>query len=657
MAKRIHGVGGVVGAVVAATLGTAVGCGDGFASDDCRTSHTCPSAAGEPAVGGASDGNDTTAGGAGGRDGTPLGGAAPTGGASDGLAGAGGADVVCRVDADCSNDIAEDGAEVCDNGECLAGNPPPTVVSSTPANDEVDVEPDTSIVIEFSEPLDPKTVTSTTIQVLDGTTPVPGELVYEDDEVTFTPASPLTLLAPYTLLVTTGVTDAEGAPLLTELSSTFQVRDGAWKTIDVVKGEITGMSDTLPMTSTGRALVAWNGTGLDRCPATAKWFLRGEADDVVRTFPTNSQPECEHISAGANAAGVAGVVWVSPNSGQGVTVQQYRAEGWLATASLLVKNPSAQLPRLAVAPSGAMTVFEHDTTTGSFVWTTDADGNWPATGALPGTGARVSLDLARSPTSAAFDSLGRGWAVWKAQAVAAGKEFESIVASRLPTARGNWATAKDLPGGVAAAPPDESTGETRRGAPVVALDGQGDPLVLWVDGDTGGTLMASRYVLSAWTAPKSVSPALVVDEFHEPPALAFDGQAFVAAWTAQEAGKYYTYTARYDLKTGWDAYQKQQTVAADGTSAAKMPRLVSDGRGNLLLVYAKGQGSSFTLVYQRYANGAWGDITPVPGGTVSTRDFGYKTLALSMSSNGLAALAWANYGTDFISSIRLASFY
>lgn len=651
MAKRILGAGGVVGAVAAATLGAAVGCGDGFASSDCRENHTCAAAAGESGVSGASDG-------AGGSEATTLGGSAAIAGASDGLAGAGGASG-CRVDLDCSNDNAEDGAETCDDGTCLPGNPPPAIVSFTPKSDAVEVEPDTSVVIEFSEPLDPETVTPANIRVQDGTTVLPGALAYADGKVTFTPDSPLTLLAPYTLSVTTGVADAEGAPLLTELSSTFQVRDGAWKTIDVVKGEITGMSDALPMTSTGRTLVAWNGSGFDRCPATAKWFLRGEADvDMVRSFPTNGQPECEQLSSSANAAGIAGVVWVSPNSGQGVTVQQYRAGGWLSSATLLVKNPSAQRPRLAVAPSGAMTVFEHDTTTGSFVWTTDVEGNWPATGQLPGTGAPLSKHLARSQTSAVFDSQGKGWAVWKAQA-SDEKELERIVASRLATANGKWAAATDLPGSVAAAPPDASSGAPRRGAPVVALDSQGEPLVLWVDGDAQGKLMASRFVQSAWTAPESISGALVVDAFYEPPALAFDGQAFVAAWTAQEAGEYYAYTARYDLKTGWDAYQKQQTVAADGSIAAKMPRLVSDGRGNLLLVYAKGEGSSFELLYQRYANETWGSINPVPGGAVSSPDFEAKTLALSMSSNGLAALAWADYGSpnDFISSVRLASFY
>jgi hypothetical protein len=637
-----------VGALVVVALGTVAGCGDGFASADCHESHTC-GAAGDGA-GGALDGSDTTAAGAGGSDGTSLGGAAPVAGAADSVAGAGGADTGCKIDAECSNDVAEDGAEVCDNGECLAGNAPPIVVSATPADEAVDVEPDTSVVIEFSEPLDPTTVTATTIQVLDGTTAVPGKLVYADGKVTFTPTAPLTLLAPYTLSVTTGVTDAEGTPLLTELSSTFQVRDGAWKTIDVVKDDITGMSDALPMTSSGRTLVAWNGSGPNRCPATARWYLRGVATTMVETFPVAGQAECEHISSGANDAGAAAVVWTSPTVGQGVTVQQYRDNAWLADAGSVSKNISSAYFRLVLAPSGATTVFEHDPYTGSVAWTTDAAGKWPATGNA------LSTHPAQGPTSAVIDSQGNGLAVWRAKAQTEPK-LGRVVASRWSSATGKWAKAADLPGSVTA------TDTAERGNPVVALDSQGDGLALWVDTLPSGKLMASRFVQSAWTQPESISGALAVDAFWDAPgyALAFDGQAFVAAWTAQEGGESYAYTARYDLKTGWDPYQKQQISAADGTSATA-PLLVSDGRGNLLLVYAKGAAPTYTLVYQRYAAGAWSAIKPVPGGTLSSQDLHTSEyrLALSASSNGLASLAWANYdytGDSPMAGIRLASFY
>jgi hypothetical protein len=170
--------------------------------------------------------------------------------------------------------------------------------------------------------------------------------------------------------------------------------------------------------------------------------------------------------------------------------------------------------------------------------------------------------------------------------------------------------------------------------------------------------MASRFAQSAWSQPELVSGTLMVDVVEDPPSLVFDGHDFIAAWSARENGKRFAYTARYKLATGWNAYQKQQT-ATDAATALKMPRLVSDGRGTLLLVYAAGTGSSFSLMYQRYANGAWGSINPVPGGSVSSQSFeSNDTVSLSMSQNGLAALAWTDRDDgQYIKAIRLASFF
>jgi hypothetical protein len=100
--------------------------------------------------------------------------------------------------------------------------------------------------------------------------------------------------------------------------------------------------------------------------------------------------------------------------------------------------------------------------------------------------------------------------------------------------------------------------------------------------------------------------------------------------------------------------------AADGTSAGRMPRLATDGRGHLMLVYATGAAPSFKLRYQRYLNDAWGLITDIPDGAVSSTSFELTDiLPLSMSRNGLGALAWATHDGNeaFTTAIRLASFY
>ncbi len=655
MSKQLLGLGSVVGAVVA--LGAAVGCSDGFAGGDCQASRTCASAAGERAVAAGSDGSsDTTVGGAGGGDDATLGGstavagAAVAGAAVAGPAGTGGVDGAvdagCSADVECSNDDPVDGEEVCDKGACLVGNAPPTVVSFTPESDAVEVEPDTSIVIQFSEPLDPATVTPLTIRVLDGTTVVPGEPVYADGKVTFTPSAPLTLLAPYTLSVTTGVTDEAGAPLVTELSSTFSIRDGVWhKPTSVAKDSRGVLSDVLPMTSDGRVLLAWSGSSTSYCPAWGRWFQRGAATTAAESFGIAGQTECNGVSSGGNAAGVSAVVWREPDIDNGAHIVQYRGGAWQPAPVLVAKQANSFRLRLAVAPSGAVTFFQHQSS-GSKTWTSDAAGKWPADGNA------VSTFSAESQTSVSFDAKGKGLAVWLAKDSAG---VQRILVSRLAAANGKWLKAEDLDGSVASTNAPE-----QRGVPVVAMDASGDALALWVEASSTRRLMASRYVqATGWGSPEVISGSPVVDSVVEAPALAFDGQAFVAAWTAQDAGKRYTYTARYEPATGWGTYEKQQTTAADATSAARMPRLVSDGRGNLLLVFAKGTAPTYTLVSQRHSKSSWGKIQALPGGTVSNKNFeDGNILPLSMSANGLAALGWTNYDSvNYDSDVLLASFY
>jgi hypothetical protein len=644
MIEHCRKYGFVLVAVAGGPLAGVVGCGEGFGSSDCKASRTCaPSgdagAAGEVdeaqgsgakrSSGAGGDGSGAVRGG----DATEAGGAAFGGGAHDaGSAGAG--------------DIDEAAAGAGGAGGANLTNPPPTIASVTPSDGATAVEPNASVVIKFSEPLDPATVTAANIRLLDGTTPVSGKLVHVKGTVTFTPSAPLALLAPYTVSVTTGVTDEAGAALPSAYTSAFSIREGAWKTIDVATDKLSGLSDALPISSAGNVLVAWSGAAGAQCPVSARWFLRGAGLSTAQSFPVANQTKCAFVSAGGNADGVGAAVWVAPNVAHGVYVPQYRSDAWPGAATPISdqSNESMLPPRVVVAPSGAVTLFEH-TAAGSKAWTTDVSGAWPAASDA------LSSYAAETATSVAFDSKGNGLAAWHAYDPAR-KKTSRMMVSRLTTGTGKWGTATDLPGSAAATP------NASRGAPVVAFDGNGDGMALWVDAVSASTLMANRFSKSSgWTNAQAISGSLLVT-LDDPPALVFDGQGFVAAFTALDAGKAYTYTARYNSVTGWEAYERRQLSAGD-TSAPRMPRLVSDGRGNLMLVFAKGAGSAFTLMYQRYAAGTWGAINALPGGSITNPAFLITSaLPLSMNSSGMAALAWANNDASLvISSIRLASFY
>ena len=103
----------------------------------------------------------------------------------------------------------------------------PTVVMTSPANNALDIATNAQIMVRFSEPMDPSTINSQTIQVLQRTTPqdrtisgeyrflaIPGTVTYSGLWAIFTPTTPLSPNQEfgnvYTVTATDGAMDLAG---------------------------------------------------------------------------------------------------------------------------------------------------------------------------------------------------------------------------------------------------------------------------------------------------------------------------------------------------------------------------------------------------------------------------------------------------------------
>jgi len=669
MKKQHWGVWAIVCLAGGVSLGGVAACGSDFGSTDCRTNRTCSDASGGDAAGGNGAGDPAPGGDAGqvagGAPSAVAGGphaGAPGEGGGDaepmaGAAGVGGsADVGCRGPGECSNGDPSDGEETCDaHGVCQPGNPPPKVTAVSPTDKTANAEPAIKVVITFDEPLDAATVTAANVKLLDGDVEVSGTPAYADNKITFTPASPLALLGSYEISVSTAVTDVGGAGLLAPFSSTFAIRDGVWSTIDVVTAP-GQFADTLPITTEGNVLLGWLGKNNASCPSYAGWFNRGKAVAAAKALSANDVTDCERVAVGGNAAGVAAVLWQVPDAQHGTYVQQYRAGKWATgDGKISASTVSYTHPTLAVAPNGMVTFFQNGGP-GTTAWRTDAAGKWAATGDV-----LEANEQALNPPEVAFDAQGNGLAIWRATDAGSA---EQILVSRY-TAGGSWAAATALPGSSSNA----GTASSGRGAAVaLAMNPNGDAMAVWVrlPGTGTGTLVASSFSRSSgWGGATPLTSTLVVDPINDRPGLVFDGKTFVAAFTGSDASKLAAYSVRYDtVAQGWDAAEKRQ-AASDLASAARMPRLASDGRGNLMLVWTTGVSPNYKLVYQRYANGAWGETQVVPGGAITNQRFetglDYNPeppFPLAMNHLGLGALSWANASSiGAITGVRLASFF
>ena len=97
----------------------------------------------------------------------------------------------------------------------------PTVLATNPANGATNAPINRNITATFSEKMDASSLTTSSMTVLQGTTPVAGAVTYSGSTAVFKPTAPLTLNAAYTATITTGAKDLAGNPLGAAYTWTF----------------------------------------------------------------------------------------------------------------------------------------------------------------------------------------------------------------------------------------------------------------------------------------------------------------------------------------------------------------------------------------------------------------------------------------------------
>lgn len=128
----------------------------------------------------------------------------------------------------------------------------PTVVRTSPGRGKTDVPLNGSIVIVFSEPVEPTTVTRSSIRLVHNGADVAGtvrQLQGDGTEYAFTPSSPMTANTDYHIVVSQAVTDLSGDALASSTDAAF--RTGT-KIVGPV-GSVLVSPDTVRMTTASRS--------------------------------------------------------------------------------------------------------------------------------------------------------------------------------------------------------------------------------------------------------------------------------------------------------------------------------------------------------------------------------------------------------------------
>lgn len=99
----------------------------------------------------------------------------------------------------------------------------PTVNSTDPLNNAINVDRNKIIALTFSEAMDLSTINTSTFTLKQGTTLIPGTVAYSGTTATFTPASILTAGTVYSATITNGAKDLAGNALATNTVWSFTI--------------------------------------------------------------------------------------------------------------------------------------------------------------------------------------------------------------------------------------------------------------------------------------------------------------------------------------------------------------------------------------------------------------------------------------------------
>ncbi|HET9709430.1 MAG TPA: Ig-like domain-containing protein [Gemmatimonadales bacterium] len=152
---------------------------------------------------------------------------------------------------------------------------PPVVVRTEPPPQKRDVPLNATMVIVFSEPIDPSTLTASTVRLVQGSTTLVGQvtqLTGSATTVAFTPADPLTGSTDYRLVITRDIQDLDGDHLQADVFVDFETRAAV---VSPGSGQLAFVStrndpdgDIYTMNSDGSGLVnLTKSPGVDQSPA------------------------------------------------------------------------------------------------------------------------------------------------------------------------------------------------------------------------------------------------------------------------------------------------------------------------------------------------------------------------------------------------------
>ena len=493
----------------------------------------------------------------------------------------------------------DDDASAVDSVEVnIADIPSPAIVSALPADLSKEASRSDEITVQFSETILPSSIDSTRFILQGPSGVIPASVRVDGATATLTPDKDLTLLTPYTVVLSREISGELNNSLGVDVSWSFVTEDGRWGGAEFLEAYNEGNVDSsrLAVDDNGNAIVVWRQASEGQDSIWAKYYSHGDVWGEAFLIEEEDLGAAITPQVGFDSVGNGIVVW-SYNNGvrRNIWVNHFDADKreWSGAEELeLEEDGEARNPQLKVDSNGnAVVMWEQAVVGQQYVLArhySSGTGNWGDVEKVGAIGDNLNLDI---KFSLAANSDGDALVLIKQWDGISNRE--AMVASHYSIKDEVWSDQEKI----------VSEDQFILDFPKVALDGKGNAIAMWRQDNEGLDDMWSSWysVDEGWggvelIVPESETGAGVGQ-------ISFDSNGVGVAIWDQRVLDDEIWSSRYTAEDGWgDAV----SLSIPDEGRASGAQIAFDSNGNALAVWSQNAGRVGSIWAARYEyNGDW----------------------------------------------------
>ena len=535
----------------------------------------------------------------------------------------------------------DDDASAVDSVEVnIADIPSPAIVSTLPADLSKEASRSDEITVQFSETILPSSIDSTRFILQGPSGVIPASVRVDGATATLTPDKDLTLLTPYTVVLSREISGELNNSLGVDVSWSFVTEDGRWGGAEFLEAYNEGNVDSsrLAVDDNGNAIVVWRQASEGQDSIWAKYYSHGDVWGEAFLIEEEDLGAAITPQVGFDSVGNSIVVWIY-NDGvrRNIWANHFNVveNKWSGAEEVeSAEDGDAGNPQIKMDSSGnAVVMWEQ-----SFLGQQDALVRHYRSGTGNDTGTWGDVEIVGAGIvgeyfndvgfSLAMNSDGDALAlISQTNAVSL---REAIVTSHYSIKDGVWSDREII----------VSDDLHNLNSPKVALDDKGNAIAMWSQGNEGlDDMWSSRYsVDEGWGVAELIVPESETDAGVGQ--ISFDSNGVGVAIWEQEVLEDEVWSSRYTAEGGWG---EAVSLSIPEGGRADDVQVAFDSNGNALAVWSQNAGHVRSIWAARYEyNGGW--VAPQLIEDIESVDSAKPKIAVDKEGN--AFVIWEQWGDE-----------